>query len=287
LFKQFLSLPFQFLDSIHQKLFLIAFSGLFSFIFLSIYNPFNLSEWAFYKLEKATFVFIAIAFLGMLIIGLSQFGLRHWFQLKTLTIFRFLLLFSFEFSALTTANYFLFGDLPSHLNEIIKEILLIAKQTGLILGLNYCFSLLILSLWHFKKENQKIREKINHSNISNTQKNIQQIHIKDENDKVMISLKPNKIVFFKSEANYITVYYLVNNQIKKSLVRSNLKKMEADILDHRFMRIHRSYMINTEHILSIHRNKRSYALILTALPKMEIPVSSSYKSIFEEKVKIS
>jgi DNA-binding LytR/AlgR family response regulator len=71
--------------------------------------------------------------------------------------------------------------------------------------------------------------------------------------------------------------------IKKELIRTNLKKLEQELNFGNFVRIHRSYMINTQNLISATKTSKGYQVILDADSNLVLPVSVTYQSIFVEK----
>ena len=111
-----------------------------------------------------------------------------------------------------------------------------------------------------------------------------QLLFKDENDKIILAIKPKQLLFLKSENNYTSVFYLQNQKVEKKLIRTNLKKLENELQHPELLRIHRSYMINLQSIIGIHREKRGFQIQLAQLPEMPLKVSETYKKAFEAKI---
>lgn len=56
----------------------------------------------------------------------------------------------------------------------------------------------------------------------------------------------------------------------------SMKKMESFLPEARFMRVHRSYIVNLEKVNTIERNRILFE------PDIRIPVSEQYKDAFQE-----
>ncbi|SFT02768.1 two component transcriptional regulator, LytTR family [Zhouia amylolytica] len=82
------------------------------------------------------------------------------------------------------------------------------------------------------------------------------------------------IVYIKSDSDYIA-YYLTDGS--KVLSLDNLKDLQ-DKLPGSFYRVHKSYIVNLEHITSIERNR-----ITTCLQNI-IPVGDRYKEAFFKRI---
>jgi len=92
----------------------------------------------------------------------------------------------------------------------------------------------------------------------------------------MLKLKSAQIVFIKSAENYIEIYYREESKTSKKLIRSTLKKMEAQLASKKqFIRCHRTCIVNTLHIEKLQRGYSGYSLKLDSHEEM-IPVSRQY-----------
>ena len=60
-----------------------------------------------------------------------------------------------------------------------------------------------------------------------------QIEILSENKSDSLQLLHHNIVAIKSADNYIQVYYLENNMLKKKLLRNTLRNIELQFIDHK------------------------------------------------------
>ncbi|MGE5944831.1 MAG: LytR/AlgR family response regulator transcription factor [Flavobacteriales bacterium] len=98
------------------------------------------------------------------------------------------------------------------------------------------------------------------------------LFIKDGNKLVKIEL--NEVIYFKSEANYISVVL----QDKKILTLMTLKDLEPKLPEF-FFRVHRSYIVNLNKIEFINNN-------VIEMGKDSIPVSQSYEKELLTKINL-
>ncbi|MCB9188545.1 MAG: DNA-binding response regulator [Flavobacteriales bacterium] len=97
------------------------------------------------------------------------------------------------------------------------------------------------------------------------------IQIKEAgNNKISINL--DDILYLKAEGSYVK--YLMKE--KEVIERSSLNEIEPK-LNEFFFRIHRSYIINANHISSYNSN-------VVQIQNTTLPISRSYKSVFQMKV---
>ncbi len=81
------------------------------------------------------------------------------------------------------------------------------------------------------------------------------------------------IVYIKSESNYVLISFSDNNELKEKLLRSTLSNVSAQLPT--FIKIHRSYIVNPNFILSLKGSKQNAKLQLKDLD-LTIPVSETY-----------
>ena len=95
------------------------------------------------------------------------------------------------------------------------------------------------------------------------------IHIKDGKNVYLI--KTENILCFIGGRNYTTVKLLDKTEI---VTIQKLKDFEKQLTKDKFLRVHRSYIINTSHITSFSRDD-GYSVFLNN--DLQIPVSKNYK----------
>ena len=103
--------------------------------------------------------------------------------------------------------------------------------------------------------------------------------LENENGKVLIDLDITRIICFEASDNYAVTYYLnQNDDLKKSMERVSLKKIESildDLNTSSFERIHKSYIINKIFVNELKGKAQAYKIKMEKL-NILIPVSRSY-----------
>lgn len=94
-------------------------------------------------------------------------------------------------------------------------------------------------------------------------------------DYKVMRVRYDEIVYMESVGEYVRLH-LTNGTNITTLFR--LKNMESVLPDDKFMRIHRSYIINLEYISSYTRGK----VFLSS--EVDLPVGANYRDIFKEYV---
>jgi two-component system, LytTR family, response regulator len=81
---------------------------------------------------------------------------------------------------------------------------------------------------------------------------------------------PKEIIMLEASSNY-TKFYFINQQ--SLIVSKTLKEYEDILLEHQFLRVHKSYLVNRIHVIKIDREG-----VLELSNKMHIPVSRRRKA---------
>lgn len=100
----------------------------------------------------------------------------------------------------------------------------------------------------------------------------QKIEIKGEGNYESLRLLLNDLICVQSSDNYIEIFYLSNNTLKKSLIRNKLSVIAASFPE--LLRTHRSFIINPYHFEQWKTLKGKHSLLLSNA--IEIPISKTY-----------
>lgn len=269
--------PFRLLDSIKARLKLVIFCGAFGCIFLNVFLPFNMDKW--FMVDKAP-LFIIITFLsaaGMAALALTQFAFRFIFKIKIATRGGFLAWLTLDFFVISLAILGVNSIFTEHSFFELPEYFLTLKYTVLVLVLPYSLGILML----FVQEQSRVVEDLNLK--VNQFVNLENVSVLDENGRAVITLNARNILYFKSEDNYVLLFYRVEETIKKELIRTSLKKLEQELNFGNFIRIHRSYMINTQNLVAATKTSKGYQVTLDSDSNLVLPVSVTYQNTFIEK----
>jgi DNA-binding LytR/AlgR family response regulator len=91
-----------------------------------------------------------------------------------------------------------------------------------------------------------------------------------------IKLNYSDIMYIEGLKDYVKIY---TTDLKYILTLISLIKLEQNLANKGFARIHRSYIINIKHVKSIQKNK-------VIIDDKRIPISESYKTAFFEKINL-
>lgn len=133
------------------------------------------------------------------------------------------------------------------------------------------------SVQHFSASSETIQS--NSTPIKEEPKAIDFI-LENENGKILLKVPLESILCFEANDNYVVTYYLGNNnQVKKSMERFSLKKIE-EILENikapNFLRVHKSYLVHKIYVEEIKGKSQAHKLKMEHLDIM-VPVSRSFQ----------
>lgn len=159
---------------------------------------------------------------NLLVIGLANFIYSAFVFNTTWTLKA---MFFFQFATLSV------GIVPILLITLLKYSLLMRKVMA-----------------DAKQFNAALTQEKLHSEF-NTNDNSQEVVLISENKNESLRIKITELLCLESADNYVTVYYWEGEQLKKTLLRSSLQKIEEQLTGFpEVVRTHRSWLINLHHI---------------------------------------
>jgi len=255
--------PCNLLAPVKNRITLILFCGSFSFLFMYIFSPFNMNQWYEGGPQTVTGVFGIFSLCGVAGLTISQFGLIRLKGSKPLS--------NLQFIAWFLGEAMLIAAIVNIVNVSIHDYLQYSwsEYTD---TLRYAFGVLVLpyfiALGWFYANQLKYGTKKEEKETA--------LHIRDEYDKLALTLPPSNLLLLKAEDNYVHIFYLNGTSVKKELLRSSLKKLEPQLSGLGFTRSHRSYMVNLSRVILFKKNAKGHYLLIDGLEDVTIPVSTSY-----------
>jgi hypothetical protein len=273
--KQLLDQRFLLLDSWKNKLFLVVFLFIYIVVFLNVFVPFDIDDWATVPGWPHWLIFSSYAVIGALSIAFTQFLLRKWLKMEKFTLKQFLIWVFFELLFATFLLTFIYGG-DSTSTGFVSDFFFTFKHTFLVVIIPYGIVLLILSVFQYNSEIIELKKET---------KKVKPLHdlIKFPDDKgnVKFTLPLNDLLYLESTDNYVYIFYILHDKIKKELLRNSLKNLESVFKDDPVKRCHRSYMVNLLNISLIKRSGQKTTLILNKVID-PIPVSKTYLKDFRD-----
>ncbi|MFX1705110.1 LytTR family transcriptional regulator DNA-binding domain-containing protein [Chitinophaga sp. CC14] len=268
---------FTLLDSVANRISLIAFCSVFSFLFMYIFLPFNINMWYEGQQLSLMALFLIFTLCGVVVLTISQFGLARLKWRRKLTNATYLCWFLGEIVGVAVMVTIVDVTLTDTFFLTWSEFITTLRYIALILPLPYCISL----LWFFTREKMAQLKSLEKEQVTKTGDPC--ILIRDEHDKPVLTLHPGKLLLMKAEDNYVQVFYISGNTISKELIRTSLKKLESYLSPDNFVRAHRSYLVNISKVVLFKKNTKGHYLELEGLNDISVPVSATCLTAFQER----
>ena len=256
---------------------MVLFVSIFAIIFINIFKPFGSEEWMTKGKFTATQYLLwstILVTMGMSIVAISRVIMYHYSKKPTqnITILSYslwvvleLLLLSASFTGLALITSY--GGAERDPFEIYKNAL---SNTFFILFTPYILYIMYLA---YQEKNAKLRT-IMEENIGNKSTSFISFH--DDRGILQLTVAKENLLYIESADNYISIWYLKNDQLKKQLVRTTLKETSNQLADTSVVRTHRSFMINIDKIKVLRREKENLFIELDHPGLKDIPVSKTY-----------
>ncbi len=101
------------------------------------------------------------------------------------------------------------------------------------------------------------------------QKNQEQFKLALSTSEGIFLYDPKEIVLLEGSSNYTKFFFAKQKQL---IVAKTLKEYEDILLDHQFLRVHKSYLVNKTHVIKVDRES-----VLEMSNKMYVPISRRRK----------
>lgn len=267
-----------FLDTKRGKWSFIVAIGLFAFLFIHIFEPFGI-----YSLPDKTAdeifleVNLALVFV-VLVLMFSQFKLRKWLGIKSLTYLTIIPWFFLEavfISLIWLLVSVLFDGMPEHIGSLWVENL---RDYIFLISAPYAIGLFYLNFRFQSKAVTQLNEQLKKEETEPDQL----IHFSESSGNQKLSVILKDILYLQSNDNYVTVFYRKGSELEKTLLRNTLKNMEAELAAHGIVRCHRSYLVNPINISRTEKLTSGLSIGLKDFPELSVPVSKTYTSEIEK-----
>lgn len=146
-------------------------------------------------------------------------------------------------------------------------------RTSCILFVPYAFCLLYIIIIDKTQQINKLNE-----NIRNEENNLQRAYVLfyDDHNEMRLSVKREDLVMIESADNYICVWYINNDSVKKVMVRNTMKRIAEQLADTSVQRCHRSYMVNMDRVKVLRRDKDGVFIEFGIEGIFDVPISRTY-----------
>ena len=286
--------PFPYEGGIKSHLAIAAFFGLFIFLFLMIFAPFNLDHYSAWKLLRIALGYGLITAV-CIFIGSSIFPilLPDFFREGSWTTGRQIIITAIIVFIVGLANYLVspvFVDTKWNLSAALR-----------FQGITVAIALLPVTIYILSKQNRLLRkfsqqaEKIDEKlqrNIeakrppvkASREKTSQKLILHGDYQNEKIEVFPEDLSLVSSASNYIKIFHLQENSLVHSIIRSTLKKAEETLSPYpNFFKCHRAFIINLDKVVHVEGNAQGYKIKIEGYDEL-IPVSRNLNNEFSDKL---
>ena len=269
--------PYPFNDDIKSNTKIIFFISIGIFVFLLLFQPFDISLLPTKEKYYLIIGFGLITFFSLSINLLfipSQFPKfftsSEW-TIKKEILWDLLILFTFLVGYFFYTN--ILGVMKFNFAMVIKMLLMAALPLAVLIIINHNKMLrshlkLADELNKKLKDNKLIQEKI--------------VHFASDYQKDSLAIKVSTLLFIRSANNYIEVFWKDGEAIKNQMVRCSMLFAEEIVKEHKFIfKCHRSYIVNINYIERIEGNSQGYKIYFENVT-FSIPVAKSSVSKLQE-----
>lgn len=258
---------------------MVLFVSIFAIGFINVYQPFGSDTWIDNNKITTTVYFlwsIVLVSIGMIVVAISRVVMYQFSRKPNhgITIMKYIAWVFIELLLLSGAFTILALIVKENLhlptNDPMEIYINAIKNTICILFIPYILCILFFS---YQERSAKLKELMN-ENIGFKSSSL--ISIRDSRGVLQLSVAKENLIYIESADNYICIWYLKNELLKKQLMRITMKDISEQLADTNIVRCHRSYMVNLDLVKVIRREKENLFLELGVPNVREIPISKTY-----------
>lgn len=274
--KYSLSQPYPLNESIITRFINSFVFGIFVFLFLFIFQPFELSKLP-HNILPIAIGYGAICFAIMAILNVIVFlSLPNVFSERTWTTKKEILWTIFNILVIGLGNY-----IYSYLIKIADftwwNLFLFETYTLAVAIFPITISILLnQARLHnkFERQSKQLNQDIEKQhNISNAKPIPDTVTIDMGTEKFELAVE--NFLYAKSDDNYVELYYVSNSKVCRQVFRNTLKNVYSWFSEHNsIFKCHKSYIVNLTHVQRVSGNAQGYKLHLGGTDEI-LPVSRS------------
>lgn len=257
--------------------------SLFIGLFMLIFQPFGLSNYHGPHKVLLCLGYGLVTFTAILLnTAIVQPLFKPWFASHKWTVLKQIIWLSWIIFSIGLGNYIYTASFSSMWS--IKALLYFQFFT-LAVGLMPIIVLTIVNQNRLLAQNLKSAQDFNSQLKPNDTHNQQQpVTLVADNEKDSYQFNLSNLLYIESIGNYIEVYLYTNNELKKIMIRSSLKRIELQLEScDSVIKCHRAFLINAGNIKEVKGNSQGLRLALKHT-ETEIPVSRNFARGLKEKL---
>lgn len=256
-------------------LFLCA-TMLFAVIFVLVYQPAGYMKTTEALAHWNKHLYTVIQFLaGSAILATSRFIFLHFYRRHSL-VFRDLVLWVVaEFVvislALTMIAWFLNAAPELDLNDLLRRV---SFNIASIIVIPYSLTYLAFTLLERKHQIEALNDIIDKRHTAAVE-STENLNFYDRGGKLAFSTRRVNVLYIEAADNYSNIHYINEEKEDTFILHNSLKNIDNPELYQGLLRCHRSYMVNTDNVKLL-RKEKDGLLIELSQGARPIPVSRTY-----------
>lgn len=259
---------------------MVLFVPLFALAFILIYQPLDFNQldekvlpWLNISPNlKNHILSFGIVLIGMAVAAISRVIMTAYTKRRAISYQTYIIWVSCEI-VIMTLIYTIVSVITSDVEDPTSIFYNTLIKTILILLIPYVITY-IYFIWQERvKELKTIRKRLEED------ENILQkayIQIFDEKGKMQLSVRREHLLVIESADNYVCVWYMNGEAIRKVMVRTTLKQVAEQLQESNILRCHRSYIINLDCVRVLRREKEGIFVEFGIEGLPDIPISKTY-----------
>lgn len=259
---------------------MVLFVPLFALAFILIYQPLDFNQldekvlpWLNISPNlKNHILSFGIVLIGMAVAAISRVIMTAYTKRRAISYQTYITWVACEI-VIMTLIYTIVSVITSDVEDPTSIFYNTLVKTILILLIPYVITY-IYFIWQERvKELKTIRKRLEED------ENILQkayIQIFDEKGKMQLSVRREHLLVIESADNYVCVWYMNGEAIRKVMVRTTLKQVAEQLQESNILRCHRSYIINLDCVRVLRREKEGIFVEFGIEGLPDIPISKTY-----------
>jgi len=273
--RNILNNTFQYPTSRKSRIIIAAFIGSFVFLFLSIFQPFNLWN---VEIERRYFVTLGYGIIVFTVVFVNHCIAYRYFKnnfISTAGLIAWYLINSITVATLSSSfNDLIFNNVLFTFDSFIKF------QYFIFTSLLIPTIILIITIRSNRIKNTYLI-KTKHTNLFINQVIV--IHAENPSNDFKIDI--SGLLYITSVNNYIKIFYSKNEKIKFLIIRSTLKNAEEDLKEYsNFFRCHKGFIVNLIKVFKVSKDASGIKLHLNETEET-IPVSRNLTKTLRARLK--
>ncbi|MBR5850601.1 MAG: LytTR family transcriptional regulator DNA-binding domain-containing protein [Alistipes sp.] len=259
---------------------MVLFVPLFALAFILIYQPLDFNQldetilpWLNISSNlKNHIISFCIVLIGMAVAAISRTIMTAYTKRRAISYITYIIWVACEILIMTLI-YTIASVFASEVEDPTSLFYNTLTKTILILLIPYVMTY-IYFIWQERVKELKTIQKKLEEDENTLQKAY--IQVLDEKGKMQLSVRREHLLVIESADNYVCVWYLNGDALRKMMVRTTLKQVAEQFANTNILRCHRSYMINLNSVRVLRREKEGIFVEFGIEGLPDIPISKTY-----------